>query len=405
VIALVIIAIAITGAFVVYIRCIDVAHQFTPHRNKVLIIPIEFNDLTFSDFNSDLELFTKKLVASDYHDYSVVDYYKKESFGKLNLSFEVIYRDDNGTLSPFKINNNCTAYSSDKPNLQNSSDAVDYADEGYFQLTKDVLTILLQLIKNNSSEIRGLTFTPNQNTTIILLHPTQPQELTKNGSDFWSKAFNTKFGDFGSISVVLLSFNSSSGVIIHELGHSLGLVDLYDVDNNYEWHFTPMATSENLPNTSDFLAMEKLWLGWINSSEVLTINKGDSINNTYLYPSNWDFSIANKTIKIIVNESSYYILETRGDNQYRWHLFIYSVDETKLEHENQRILGKDIIKFFYSVYLPILGFEHEYYDPERMISIKESSEVIFFHDYENGIFARITYLNNCAYINQLNFTG
>lgn len=393
------------GVFVYYNLFLSAEYQFSPNRDKVIIIPIEFNDLTFSNFDMDLNSFTSKLVCGEDDTYSVVDYYKEASFGKLNLRFEVIYLDDNGTLSPFRVNNNYTYYSSDSSNPQNSSDPSIYADAKGSQLMSDALRMISQLIKSNSSELKGLNFLPDHNTTIILLHPSQPQETTKNSTDFWSKASNNaKFGDFGLVSVVLLSFNSSSGTIIHELGHSFGLVDLYDVDDAFKWYFSPMAISQDLPNTSDFLAMEKIWLGWINSSEILTINKGDRINNTYLYPSNWNYSIANKTVKIIINESAYYILELKGNGQYWHHFFMYLIDESRLDHANcERILGKDIIRFFYSVYLPSHGLGREYYDSERMISFTESPEAVYFHDNENGINITISYRDNCAFIDDLNY--
>lgn len=234
-------------------------------------------------------------------EYSVKNYFKTISGGKLNLNTNFVYNGSKGT--PFTLS----------------------YDRGYFitggGTTTKLIDAIYSTIQSSTSSLNSLTLDANgdsyidavtfmltadpQNRTVAWSTPlwahsaSTPASYTVKGSDGKSARFYTYNLATVEVDDSIVPIRDSKGIKIgtsatfaHELGHVLGLPDYYIYDSQYS---TTLSDNDTVPvgiwhvmanNAFQFpqhmLAVSKRDMGFISDTNIKEITE----NNTYsLYPA------------------------------------------------------------------------------------------------------------------------
>jgi M6 family metalloprotease-like protein len=207
---------------------------------------------------------------------------------------------NNQSVCPFDLKENKIYYSEDNPKDNNTNS---------YNVNKDIRkNMMIEEIKTYYKD-KNIPF--GNIDAFIIIHPTKPQENTKNTTDIWSSGYNYITNiDNKKIGVAYLSYNSSVSTIIHEIGHIMGLLDLYSVKNSYfGGNYSPMANYSE-KNPPDFFTIEKKWLKWIDEKQVILIDKIGKYDKT-LFSSNLFNENKTIAIQIPIDDYSYYMIEYR----------------------------------------------------------------------------------------------
>lgn len=96
----------------------------------------------------------------------------------------------------------------------------------------------------------------------------------------------------------------------HETGHTLGIVDYYfaDVPGTDWWHAVGAWDVMSLPNGGDFFSWDKYQLGWLQSSQLVCVDAGSSIEQT-IAPD--ETSEGTKAVIVKTGPSTADVVETR----------------------------------------------------------------------------------------------
>lgn len=177
---------------------------------------------------------------------------------------------------------------------------------------------------------------------VLVVHAGEDEAYSHEVTDIWSWGYwegllaTTDDGvTFNQGAVV--SENDTLGVFCHEFGHIIGLPDLYNSDNDSSksfvenWGLMGNGDKNGDPTGSKpahILSWGKMFLGWIDSSQIIEIAGGQSLNAT-VEPLE-KLSAGAKVVKISVALRSYYLIEVRiDDNLPEQGILITFVNETK----------------------------------------------------------------------------
>jgi len=167
---------------------------------------------------------------------------------------------------------------------------------------------------------------------IIILHSGEDQAMPPNDQDDITSQFIYResgplftIGGAKIMNACVVSDKDPLGVIVHELGHSMGLPDLYDYSKASQgfgddfvgkwdlmaegsWNPSSQGTSPSHPT-----AWCKIKLGWIAPLKIIQITQSSiqsGLNRTILLGPQ---ELANGTlaIKIVLSNGSYYLVEAR----------------------------------------------------------------------------------------------
>lgn len=251
---------------------------------------------------------------------SVKDYYSDNSGGILNMQIDVVGPVTLSNTSAYYANNHMGAF---------VSEALSAVDQNV----------------NYTQYLNGETKVSN----IHFVFAGQAQSSTGNTSEIWPHKYDINSGiikdgvRFTSYSCSAEKKSSTQmdgiGVMCHEMGHSLGLMDLYDTDYDVNggtaqtpdvWCLMASGSYNNNSNTPPFLnAWERKILGWATPTVISTTTTG-------ILPATAD-SFASYQINI--SNKEYFLLEHRRQKSWDTYIpgngmIIYHADKDFLENTN-----------------------------------------------------------------------
>ena len=235
---------------------------------KQLVVLVEFTDLSFFE-SHDKEFYERVFNVFDESAYegkrrygqgSVADYYRTQSGGMLNLSFDIV--------GPYKVAENAKSNDSHKrAELREATEMMvaDQQERDFSQYDWDndgFVEQVVYVVAGPSGNVNGQTGYLHPNTSSF------PAVTTHDGEKISNYTASTE--------VWLLDQNTNCGIgtICHEFTHSLGLPDIYPT--NYwcysvcdEWDLMDGGNFTNYgwcpPN---FTPIEKMLLGWLTPIEL-----------------------------------------------------------------------------------------------------------------------------------------
>ncbi len=242
---------------------------------KVLVLPIEFSDYPFS--SSSLSTINLALNGNGPEETgyweSASSFYKKSSFGKLNLTFEVadVYKTGISAKEALKLN---LGYTINEQSAEtNGQKWVNDAVENYSSNTSP----LTDFDSDNNGIIDAVIAVyscPDYSEKDYYF--TYGGKTYKDGGDdsslFWAYTYwCSNVGDLSSPKAntyVWLSYDffNNNGkadphTIIHEYGHAMGLDDYYSSETNFQ----PAGGIDMMDlNIADHDVFSKMALGWIS---------------------------------------------------------------------------------------------------------------------------------------------
>ncbi|MEM3522462.1 MAG: M6 family metalloprotease domain-containing protein [Candidatus Bathyarchaeia archaeon] len=160
----------------------------------------------------------------------------------------------------------------------------------------------------------------------MIIHAGDNQAIsnpTKLSNDIWSSfiIFDEPYkSDEGTLVYggIIVSENDPMGVFTHELGHSLGLPDLYDITNSDpndfvgKWDLMSKGSWNGVPHGTSpahLCVWGKIKLGWIQANQLLIVNKEESAI-VDIFPIEVK-ALGTQAIKLPITTNKYYLLEFR----------------------------------------------------------------------------------------------
>jgi M6 family metalloprotease-like protein len=278
---------------------------------KFLIILMQFPDRSFTKTQADFNNLFNQVGYLSTDKGSVRDYYKKESYGQLDIAFTVV--------GPFTAANNIGYYSqtNSRPLI---TEAVTFADTyvnfADFDNDNDGTVDGIHMIFAGYGAENGVSGT-------IWSHAWNISGLSKDGKNIYRYSCSPELkGASGTTTTGI-------GVACHELGHVLGAPDYYDTDYSSGGQFQgtgywDLMASGSWLNSGDIPAPHNAYTKvklyhWATATE-LTSPTTVTIPNAETNPS---FYIINST-----TPNEYWIMENKQGVYWPGHgLLIYHVDK------------------------------------------------------------------------------
>ena len=266
-------------------------------KKKVLCVLVDFSDKNFSKTKKDFEeLMNKPNYNVDGAKGSVRDFYLENSYGKLDLTTEVV--------GPFTLSHSASDFVNKKKGLELADEVVSEMFDKDFDFKKYAVDGKLELFyiiyAGNDNDIGG--FKSNLDSPVI-----------HDGVEIFSYACSSELRDNSDITRI--------GVICHELGHLLGAPDYYDTQKADDIHFCGTgkwdlmaAGSHNNEGITPahFNIYQKIRFGWvvpkIINSKIQVEDMPNSAENPIVY----------KLPTPVAGE--YYLLENRQQVGFDEHL-------------------------------------------------------------------------------------
>ncbi len=238
---------------------------------RLIVVRFSFFDKTFSKSIEEIESFLKP----------VNDYYKENSYDFVNIVGTVYEK----TLT---LPNSKAYYSSSVESQNDVADAV------------------------GSAMIRRLNVEPfdfGKYDTVALAYAGDPI-----GSPFASLGRSNLVGGAG---YMVVAEHATLVAYVHELGHNLGLPDLYDVvlasrgkpSSIYMGTWDIMSGSRSPDQPAHLSAWSKIQLGWICPQHIRNVELGS--RSSVALPPIATFSIGDMVARIELPNGQYYLLEVR----------------------------------------------------------------------------------------------
>ncbi|MBQ4286416.1 MAG: M6 family metalloprotease domain-containing protein, partial [Bacteroidales bacterium] len=292
------------------------AHEISTGNKKFLVILVNFSDLKFKKANED---FNKLMNQAGYSAYggtgSVADYYKDQSSGKFNPTFDVI--------GPIDVSRDMQFYGKSQGNSHDANPG---------QMVKEAVDSIYKKGLVNFSDYDNDSDGYVDN--IYVFYAGYSEASGGGANTIWPhSSWVNSDKEYDGVSIGSyacgseLKGNSGSamdgiGTFCHEFGHVLGLPDFYDTDyeDNGEGDgllaFSLMDSGcyNNNSNTPPNMnAIERNMLGWMDEIEYLTVSGHKTLrsianNVSYIAPSE--------------NEGEFFLLEVRDGKGWDAHIYM-----------------------------------------------------------------------------------
>lgn len=300
---------------------INCGYRYMPSTGdrKILVVPIQFTDSKFTDYQLERLEYTFFGESSETGWESVSSFYKKSSYGKLNITGEV--------SDPMTIDQTTSTFSANYK--KNNSSVKTYTDF--------VLDAVLEKL-STSMDLTEYDTNDDGYIDAVWLVYSANYNRTDSSSPFWAyttwesspkvvdETNNLKgcLYSWASIdftiekkypnSVSYSATNTKNGdahTYIHETGHMLGLDDYYSYDYDSSSNFdTPVGGIDMMDmNIGDHCAFSKYMLGWI---EPLVITE------EYLKSNNYELTLNSLTDVTKSTENKAFLLPCYSDGSIRY---------------------------------------------------------------------------------------
>ena len=251
-------------------------------------------------------------------------YFENTSYSELNLKFDVSW-------TWIKLGRNMTYYGTGNFTKENHYSFVVDSIEAAFPYTN--LTVSKRL---------------------LIVHSGGDQAGTRVQNDIWSFAYyvpNDFLTSRGKIRLFAASVSESDpfGLIAHEIGHTLGLPDLYNLttmttgqEDNFVGPWDLMASGSWNPNylgthPAHLSSWSMTYLSWLPRSQVIYVDPKEEQTIT-IVPLEKP-SLGLRTIVVPLGDNRFYMIEGRADPYLQQGIIIYFVDNSTF-----RVLVQDANK-------------------------------------------------------------
>ncbi len=272
----------------------------------VLVIPVDFSDVTAASKGYDIAKLNAAFASNDPNDgfYSVYEYYKISSYGKLTVDFTILE-------NWFRPKNNSSYYAS-------STDSEGYANGD--QIIIDEALAYLSTFMDLSD------FDSDGNGVIDAIVIVHTLDINENVDFYWAYRYWNYYTDsdgyyyeydgvsandylWASFDFLHESYDENDNVdysdntvmntytFIHEFGHVLGADDYYDTSGRSEGPLCGMDVMDSM--LGDHNAFTKFNYGWLTTSRLvvcegsvtLTLEAFSKNGDTVIIANNWDDSL------------------------------------------------------------------------------------------------------------------
>lgn len=271
---------------------------------RILVILMQFPDKKFIKSPQEFdELFNKKEYKKDGATGSIYDYYKTASYGLLEMHCDII--------GAFTAKNNMAYYG--------ANSGVGGHDVNPKELFDEAIENARDIVKLSDYDYNNDGYIDN----IHIIYAGYGEESGASANTIWAHqmrfnpmSVNDMLIDRYSCSPELRNNNGNGitriGVICHEIGHSLGALDYYDVDYQVngeyegtgEWDIMASGSwNNNGASPADFNPYVKIYnFGWANAQQL------SSENTNIIKPS----YVKNEIYRIDTqNPGEFFLLENR----------------------------------------------------------------------------------------------
>ena len=279
---------------------------------KVPVIMVEFQDRKFQETTT-VDKISRFMNEEGYHDESnyqkgsVKDYFKSQSRGMFNPDFNVVAK--------VSLDHPYAYYGTNSP----------YQDAYATRLFQDAV---------KGAIAQGVDFSPFEVKyrvpNVIILYAGYGEATGGDANCIWPHERDLNYGSgtvgdyiFGSYFMGNELYGGSGsqlmgmGVMVHELGHALGLPDFYETQYKYQNTDAPMGVwsvmdgGEYYPNNTAYApvgynAYERSYLGWLNIREL-----SDAESVTLANPSDTEGEMA-VMMRNPSDSKEYFIMENRA---------------------------------------------------------------------------------------------
>lgn len=285
---------------------------------KLLLVLVEFSDKPFTYTQADFDNLCNQIGYSENGATgSVRDYYYDNSNGEMIMDLEVVGPITLPQTSSYYAHNNMGSFVAGALSaIDNDIDFTQFLNGG-------------TSVSNVHFVFAGRSQASTSNTDEIWPHKsTVSNSIVKDGVRFSSYSCSSELKSPTEMDGI--------GVMCHEMGHSLGLMDLYDTDYELSggtayttgvWSLMDAGAYNNNSNTPPYLnAWERQLLGWGNPIVI-------SSTTTGILPSTSDSLLS---YKINISNDEYLLLEHRTLKNWDAYLpgnglIIYHADNRLLE--------------------------------------------------------------------------
>lgn len=271
---------------------------------RVLVIPVEFSDRTAASLGYDIDKLETAFNGDnkDTTYYSVSNYFKESSYGKLNLTFDIY----DGWF---------------RPEYASSYYANYYADIGGEDVWLGDQVVMDEALKYLSQSMDLSIYDSDNNSMIDAVVLISTNEINSEYDFTWAarywnfytddNGYKFEYDDVSANDYVWcpyqFMFEKEKGeydgydiinplTFIHEFSHILGADDYY----NYNGYVSPLENHDIMDSmTSDHNPYTKINYGWIKNSKLIVTDSSVTLNlnsfietgETIIIANNWDSTL------------------------------------------------------------------------------------------------------------------
>ncbi len=294
--------------------------------DEVVIIMVDFSD----QIGSNTKTYYETLYFGGI-DGSLNDYYEEISYNQFTLTGEVV------GSGWYRSSHTMVYYGAD------AATGNDNLNTQIYELAREAAILADDDVDFSQYDTDGNGIVDH----LVIVHAGNDQATSHVTNDIWSHRwsipwYNPLYLDGVQISGYTMEAETDKlGMHAHEIGHDIGLPDLYDGDyvNSFVRYWDLMAYggyNDGGDHPSHMMAWSKMQLGWITSSKIVTVDDGDwkTVILDPLELTNGEIQV----IKLPITSSTYFLVENRQQIGYDEYLpdegiIISYVDETLDNYE------------------------------------------------------------------------